>query len=112
MAGQRLMGARCSRGERFSMAAAEVRAAKAAKAKVVNCIVVCWPVGLERSWRVVWELLMDGWMDELLMCSGLDVMLDEGRILIRSFHLYLCQQQCGHSYQSRQLTSVRENDQG
>jgi len=39
MAGQRSMGARCSRGERFSMAAAEVRAAKAAKAKVVNCIV-------------------------------------------------------------------------
>jgi hypothetical protein len=45
MAGQRLMGARCSRGERFSMAAAEVRAAKAAKAKVVNCIVVVVLVG-------------------------------------------------------------------
>jgi hypothetical protein len=45
MAGQRLMGARCSRGERFSMAAAEVRAAKAVKAKVVNCIVVVVLVG-------------------------------------------------------------------
>lgn len=111
MAGQRLMGARCSRGERFSMAAAEVRAAKAAKAKVVNCIVVMlagwFGEKLESCLGAV-----DGWMDELLMCSGLDVMLDEGRILIRSFHLYLCQQQCGHSYPSRQSTSVRENDQG
>jgi len=38
-AGQRSPGARCSRGERFSMATAEATAAKAAKAKVVNCIV-------------------------------------------------------------------------
>jgi hypothetical protein len=50
------MGARCSRGERFSMAAAEASAAKAAKAKVVNCILevlvgwfggkLVWIVGL------------------------------------------------------------------
>jgi hypothetical protein len=67
MAGQRSTGARFSRGERFSMAAAEVRAAKAAKAKVVNCILemlVDW-VGrkLNCCLSVVgWIGWMDGWM--------------------------------------------------
>jgi hypothetical protein len=44
------------RGARFSMAAAEARAAKAANAKVVNCILtvlVGWLVGLEGGRFVV-----------------------------------------------------------
>jgi hypothetical protein len=48
--GQRSEGARCSRGERFSIAAAEVRAAKAAKAKEVNCMLKVLLVG-----RLVWR---------------------------------------------------------